>query len=323
MKCTICGKEISDKSKIGLCRSCINRQRWNDPDYRKRCSLKMKESAAQGNETRKKNSLEKYGVEYYWQTEEAKEAIRKKKLEKYGDENYNNPEKNKITCLKKYGVDHPLKSNQVRQKLETTCLEKYGTKYAFQSNDVKLKIKDTFNRKYGVDCLLSSESPIRKKIDEIMKNRSNEEKRKSFIKAGQTRKKLRQTSGLFCDSLWEQEFVKTHPGCKRGPLLKYSMDGKDHDWFVDFEWEGHLYEVKNPYMLRDDCKWNWKNNRIKFASKKVRWYLWNPGTLGSFETEEWLSEYILNENVLDKFLNIDLRKIKSKLSIKELKDMLV
>ena len=66
----------------------------------------------------KQTNLEKYGVEYYFQTEEAIKKIRETKLEKYGDDNYCNLEKIKQTNLEKYGVEYSWQAPEVIAKIQ-------------------------------------------------------------------------------------------------------------------------------------------------------------------------------------------------------------
>ena len=70
----------------------------------------------------KESCLEKYGVEYYNQTEESQ--IRRKE-----------------TSLKKYGVENPSRSDEVKEKVRKTNLKKYGVSNASQNEEVKEKRK--------------------------------------------------------------------------------------------------------------------------------------------------------------------------------------
>lgn len=71
-------------------------------------------------ENYRKTCLEKYGVEHWFQSDEAKKKIKVGKFEKYGDENYNNQKKMIETNLKKYGTKYSCQSKEVIEKIEET-----------------------------------------------------------------------------------------------------------------------------------------------------------------------------------------------------------
>lgn len=64
----------------------------------------------------KQTCLEKYGVEHSSQSPEAKEKTAKTKLDKYGISSYNNPDKVKATCMEKYGVEYACQLQQCKVK---------------------------------------------------------------------------------------------------------------------------------------------------------------------------------------------------------------
>lgn len=82
----------------------------------------------------KKQNLEKYGVEWFAQTEESKES-------------------HKLTNLKKYGVDNPSRVKDFQKKREQTLSERYG-KDVINPSQIPghiEKSKKTSLNKYGVD----------------------------------------------------------------------------------------------------------------------------------------------------------------------------
>ena len=101
-----------------------------------------------------KNNCEmKYGVDNFFKTDEFKEKSQKTNIEKYGKEYYSQTDewedKVKDTCLEKYGVEWSSKSEKSKLNSIKTCLEKYGKEHISQVNDIKQKIKQTIIQKYG------------------------------------------------------------------------------------------------------------------------------------------------------------------------------
>ena len=123
-------------------------------------------------EKTKTMSLEKYGVENPFQSEEVKNKIKQTCLEKYGVEHAAQSEevKNKIkqTCLSKYGVACTLQVEEVKNKIKQTCLKKYGVDNPVKVEEVKNKIKKTCLYKYGVENAIQSKE-IQQKIHETKK----------------------------------------------------------------------------------------------------------------------------------------------------------
>ena len=96
----------------------------------------------------KQTCLEKYGVEYSFQSE-------------------NNKMKSKQTCLEKYGVEYVSQNVEIRNKQKQTCLEKYGVENACQAPEVVKKRKETMIQRYGVDYIFKDHN----KIKEIIQKR--------------------------------------------------------------------------------------------------------------------------------------------------------
>lgn len=122
-----------------------------------------------GQDTFKKNCLEKYGVDHPNKVPEIKDRGKKTCLERYG---YENPgqvpefkQKTRETSMKNYGVDHHLKAPAVIQKREETCLREYGVKNVFQAESVKVKIKEVWEENYP-EGNPNRNSEVRDKIEE-------------------------------------------------------------------------------------------------------------------------------------------------------------
>lgn len=115
----------------------------------------------------KKTSLEKYGVENAFQSEEIKEKIRETNLERYGVDNPSkseeikkkiisnkNPKEEKIkrekTLMKRYGVSNPSSLDFVKEKKRKTYLKRYGVDSPLKSKEIHNRLVETNLEKYGV-----------------------------------------------------------------------------------------------------------------------------------------------------------------------------
>jgi len=117
-------------------------------------------------EKRKQTCLDKYGVKCSLQYKEIIDKRKRTNLEKYGVENPNQcftiMEKRKKTCLDKYGVEYSLQSKEIIDKRKKTNLEKYGVEYVTQNNMIKEKVRQTCLNKYGVDSVFKNKLVIDK-----------------------------------------------------------------------------------------------------------------------------------------------------------------
>lgn len=134
----------------------------------------------------KQTCLEKYGVEFSFQSENNKEKSKQTLLEKYGDEHYGQfgSKSFKEKMIKKYGYEFPqqnkkvrnkisksLSSEQAQSKMRQTCLERYGVKYVSQNQNIQQKINEsyrehnTFNSSKDEEVLFDLLSEIFNKSD--------------------------------------------------------------------------------------------------------------------------------------------------------------
>ena len=74
---------------------------------------------------------------------------KKTNLEKYGVEFFSNSEKAKKTNLEKYGVENVSQSKIIKKKKKETNLKNWGTENVFQSEEIKKISKKTKKEKYG------------------------------------------------------------------------------------------------------------------------------------------------------------------------------
>jgi len=98
---------------------------------------------------------EKYGVDWYQQSDDFKDKSREVCLKKYGFDSFTKTDefKNKLkkTFMEKYGVDWYSKSLDFREKFRQKSLEKYGTEHPMLSSEIKNKVSKTIKDKYGKD----------------------------------------------------------------------------------------------------------------------------------------------------------------------------
>lgn len=103
----------------------------------------------------KQKNIQKYGVEYYFQSEDAKNIKKEKSLQKYG-------------------VEYPCQSKEIKEKIQNTVLKKYGVTSVRSLPHVQEKQKQTMIKKYGVEN--ASHSP-----ELFSKNRKSRFSKKKFI----------------------------------------------------------------------------------------------------------------------------------------------
>ena len=135
---TYCSKKCKDQSKACVEKAKQTKLRlYGDPNY-----VNVTKS--------KETCMKKYGVEFYFQTEEQKEKSKRTRQEKHGDPNWNNMEKNKKTCLERYGVTNGGGSERALAKIRKTLLDHYGVEHALQNKEVLNKAKKTCEERFGV-----------------------------------------------------------------------------------------------------------------------------------------------------------------------------
>lgn len=141
---------------------CGNKLGWHvdNREYRTFCSKKC--TAIYSADARKKTNLEKYGKEWYSQTNEWNIKVKETSINKFGVEHYSQTEEHQDRVIKsnlaKRGVRHVMHDVSVRQSVKETCNIKYGTDTPLTNSHVKDKIKNTVMERYGVDNPLKSKT---------------------------------------------------------------------------------------------------------------------------------------------------------------------
>lgn len=119
----------------------------HDPIIKEKCIKNSKES-----------TFKKYGVYHNFAIPHVRETIRKTNLEKYGKEFYsqtnNFKEKYKQTCIEKYGVEHLFQSEEIKTRKKENSLKKYGVEHYTQTDEAKKNLKEKTR--------LQFEDPIKK-----------------------------------------------------------------------------------------------------------------------------------------------------------------
>lgn len=147
-KCVICGREFEidvrqHKYTETCSKECMGKLMSQNHDYVK------------GKETQRRNLMVKYGVENPAQIPGVTEKQKQTNLERYGTEWYTQTDEYKQrvkeTDMEKYGVEHHLQSPAVIEKRIETVNKKYKVDNVFQSEEIKDRIKQTFKNQYGVE----------------------------------------------------------------------------------------------------------------------------------------------------------------------------
>lgn len=125
------------------------------------------------NETRKINTIKKFGVEHTTQLKSVQEKMKNTNFERYGVDHASQNEEIKIKIKKtnniKYGCDLPLQNKEIKEKMINNFIEKWGCENPIQSDIVKDKIKENNLKKYGVEWHISSDD-VRNKIKKSQRN---------------------------------------------------------------------------------------------------------------------------------------------------------
>lgn len=158
--CVVCGKEyeIPDVTRN---------------DYAKTCSKECRDELTRRNtdysitaEHVRDTMQEKYGVSNAMELPSSKDKIVATNKERYGCDYYTQTEeyKQKVreTSLEKYGVEHPLQAKAVIAKRKETVQKKYGVDNVFQSDEIKETIKNTLQQRYGVSAPLQNPDAVNK-----------------------------------------------------------------------------------------------------------------------------------------------------------------
>jgi hypothetical protein len=140
-------------------------------------------------EKRKETNRKKFGSDFYFQSDQAKNTIIENNIEKYGTpdpmkvawEQYKTGivngmdlrymvEKMFETNVKKYGSNTYMETKDFRDKSKETIIEKYGVEYFTQTDDFKTKSKNTNLEKYGVEYFTQTDEYIKRIKNTMLEN---------------------------------------------------------------------------------------------------------------------------------------------------------
>ncbi len=156
-KCKVCNNKDSNFKNldIGYTGYCSKECMVNDPELKE----KMKES-------RRKTSLNRYGVDNPNKLQNIKDKLSNTKLNKSEEEKQDIQNKLKNTNLERYGVENVAQLKEIQEKriesfkenidswkesYKKTSQERYGTNHPWQSEIVKDVFKNTMIELYGED----------------------------------------------------------------------------------------------------------------------------------------------------------------------------
>ncbi len=224
--CDTCGKEIEEKFAF-------NKKFFTSMQNCRECDIARTKQKKYGSTNAisqiKKAVKEKYGVENISQLEEIKEKIKQIMLKNYGVE----------TNLLRPEIRQKIYKNGIydnnRNKAIRTVKERYGVSNVSQLDEIKKKKKETCFKNYGV------ENPIQntKLFKQIQSNYGKSVSLKTI-----------------CDTLHYQtkpelQFIQY---CKKnnidiwdGPSLPYQWNNKNHIYYVDFETNKYIIEIKSSH----------------------------------------------------------------------------
>jgi len=214
-----------------------------------------------------KNNNEKYGVDWYQQSDDFKTKSKITCLKKYGFDSYSKTEefilKIKAIMLEKYGVDWYSKSKEFKEKFENTSMLKYGFKHPMMNKDLQQSVSKTVKEKYGVDWYVLTEHLKNTPVDRL-KGFEKKELKYGHVIAGYKLKKYTMPSGaivkiqgyenfaidLLLEKYKEEDLSITYYDIKEEiGILNYIMEEKDKIYLPDIylKSENKIIEVKSEY----------------------------------------------------------------------------
>ena len=218
-------------------------------------------------------SRRKYGVDYYTQTDEHKKRIKETNLKKYGVEcslqSDEVKEKIKKTCLERYGFENPSQSEEIKEKVRKTNLERFGVECSLQSDEVKEKVKQTNLKKYGVIYTSQNEQIKEKTKQTNLKRYGVESPFQNEIIKEKIKKTNIERYGV--DNVWKSKEIRNK--IKKTNLKKYGVEyvyqNKDIQNKVK-KTNLEKYGVENPFqseIIKEKLK-NIESSKLKFAKSQ-------------------------------------------------------
>lgn len=280
--CKVCGKPVKFQKGGGLGYSvyCSGSCAAKDPDLierkKKKCLEKYgTEWYSQTQDYRdkcKSTCQERYGVSSYTKLNECKEKIANTNLEKYGSScslhGKDIEEKVKRTNLEKYGVENVFAAEEIKEKLINTNLEKYGYENPMQNNNIKSKAIRTMIDRYGV-VIMTQIPEISKVVQE--KRYITQQLNNSFNISNLEEKCYFLLKTIFKD------IVRQY----KSEIYPYRCDFYVPSLNLFIEFQGNWTHGKHPYnpISEEDNAIikKWKDKNTKYYNSAIRtWTITDP-----------------------------------------------
>jgi hypothetical protein len=213
----------------------------------------------------KKTSKEKFGSEYYMQTDEYKQRHKETCLEKYGVEHHTQnilvKDKQKETMLERYGVECYTQTVEYKENYKKLMLEKFGVENSFQSDEIKVKSKKTMREKYGVDYFTQSNLG-KTKIKDIVREKYGVD---NISQSEEIKDKKKQTSlinygveNIFSDKCFIEKNKIKHRNYIKNKVMIENIDvidiTNDYNYIICCEYHGNFEIQPNLYRNRKNSK---------------------------------------------------------------------
>ena len=251
--------------------------------YEAKTGYKNSFSQPRYHDTLKEKMKEKYGAEYYLNSEDCKQ-----KTEKY---------------LQNHNVSNVMHIPEVKENLRKTVQKIYGVDCCFQSEKVKEKIRETNLVKYGFSN--ANQSPEIKEKNLINRNKSVERNGTAPISKEQAR--LCELFGCKPNKLMTYYFLD---GYFEKEQIYFEYNGSGHDLPVQIgtmtENEFKAKETRRYYYLKtlglkEFCVINTKKNKVPVNDEvmlKIKQFSFNKL---QEETINWVIVEIEKKNIKTKF----------------------
>lgn len=267
----------SAEAKKKRCETNISRYGVDNPSKLDNTKSKIKESLRKtwierGEEiieSAKATSREKYGHDYYMQSDEGKQKVEKIFYSKYGVKtSLLDPEvQDKISAsnVERYGFENPFCSDEIRERIKITNLERYGSEYSASNKYVRAKMQATIESRYRVEYPLQSKDISNRAKNTYSKHMEDE----SFRNSIQAKRKQTNLERYGTENAMESEAVQKR--IRQTNLHKYGCAAyPSSDDFKTKSKQTFLerYNVENP-MQNDSIKR--KFSEKLFDAKGITW----------------------------------------------------
>lgn len=181
---------------------------------------------------------ERYGVDWFSQTDEFRENVRK-------------------TNLERYGVEHSFQRRDVKEKIRATSMERYGREFPIQNPEILAKSRRRYElvcvERYGSPCYFTAGEYEKHCLEKFgvghpMKNPEIRRKIHGKYRFGEIRFDSAPELALY---VW---LTDMHEDFEYQPPVSFEYEhaGKTHAYFPDFRVGERYLEVKGPQFFGKD-----------------------------------------------------------------------